>query len=192
MLWDLKAHLYHWLRWLPPWGVLATRERLLLTKALEEVAEPVGRVLDLATGTGHSLALLADRSALYGLDRSRAMLRHAKRRVPQAHLVQGDALVPPLRTGSFGLVTCIGLAEYLSEMGNLLQVIGDLLRPGGVAVVSVSPKNVLLTARKVLGHRLYHHDTMATRRAAAASGLVVDRVLVSCSQWLYVLRKVEG
>ncbi len=191
-LWDLKAHLYRLFRWAPPFAILARRERALLAKALAELPEEPARALDLATGTGNTLALLAGRYSAYGLDRSRVMLGYAWRQVPRAAMVCGEAQRPPFRSGSFGLVTCIGLAEYLPEMGELLQAIGSSLCPGGWAVVSVSPANALLVTRRALGHRLYAHDQDTVREWAAISGLAVERIIQSWSQWLYVLRKPGG
>ncbi|MGQ9561344.1 MAG: class I SAM-dependent DNA methyltransferase [Candidatus Oleimicrobiaceae bacterium] len=191
-LWDLKAHFYRLFRWAPPFAILARRERALLAKALAQLPVHHGRALDLATGTGNGLTLLAGRYSAYGLDRSRIMLRYARRRVPRVAMVCGEARRPPFRSGSFALVSCIGLAEYLPEMGELLQAIGSLLCPKGAAVVSVSPANALLVARRALGHRLYYHDPEAVRKWAAISGLTVERVIASCSQRLYVLRKAGG
>lgn len=165
---------------------------MLLAKALAELPVHHGRALDLATGTGNGLALLAGRCSVYGLDRSRVMLRYARRQVPRAAMVCGEAQRPPFRSGSFALVSCVGLAEYLPEMGELLQAIGSSLWPNGAAVVSVSPANALLVARRALGHQLYYHDPDAVRKWAAISGLAVERVIPSCSQWLYVLRKASG
>ena len=67
------------------------------------VAElPPARTLDLACGTGFLTAHL--RGAVTGLDQSPKMLAVARRRLPEAELVAGDALAPPFRPGRFDRV----------------------------------------------------------------------------------------
>ncbi|MBC7185517.1 MAG: class I SAM-dependent methyltransferase [Calditrichaeota bacterium] len=188
-LWDLKAHLYRRFRRLPPFGIIASRERALLRRALAEVPKMEGRALDIATGTGDSIASLIGDYRWYGLDSSPAMLGWAKRRLPEVRFVRGDALALPFRPGCFVLVTCVGLAEYLSEASGLLSEIAKSLRPGGAALVSTSPANLLMLMRRALGHRLYAHTHESFSRAATAAGFVLVKVHASCSQWLYVLRK---
>lgn len=189
VLWDLKAHLYRRFRSLPPFGIMASRERALLRRGLAEVPKVEGRALDIATGTGDGIASLIGNYRWYGLDSSPAMLSWAKRLLPEVRFVRGDALALPFRPGCFVLVTCIGLAEYLSEAAGLLSEIGRSLPPGGAALVSTSPANLLMLMRRVLGHRLYGHTHDSFSRAATAAGFVLVKVLASCSQWLYVLRK---
>ena len=67
------------------------------------VAElPPARTLDLACGTGFLTAHL--RGAVTGLDQSPKMLAVARRRLPEAELVAGDALAPPFGPGRFDRV----------------------------------------------------------------------------------------
>jgi demethylmenaquinone methyltransferase/2-methoxy-6-polyprenyl-1,4-benzoquinol methylase len=65
-------------------------------------ALPAARTLDLACGTGFLTAHLAGK--VTGLDQSARMLAVARRRLPDAELVHGDALAPPFAPGSFARV----------------------------------------------------------------------------------------
>lgn len=65
-------------------------------------ALPPARTLDLACGTGFLTAHL--RGAVTGLDQSPKMLEVARRRLPEAELVAGDALAPPFAPGGFDRV----------------------------------------------------------------------------------------
>jgi SAM-dependent methyltransferase len=65
-------------------------------------ALPPARTLDLACGTGFLTAHL--RGEVTGLDQSPKMLEVARRRLPEAQLVTGDALAPPFAPGSFDRV----------------------------------------------------------------------------------------
>ena len=62
-------------------------------------ALPPARTLDLACGTGFLTAHLPGETT--GLDQSEAMLDVARRRVPSARFVQGDALDPPFEGAGF-------------------------------------------------------------------------------------------
>jgi ubiquinone/menaquinone biosynthesis C-methylase UbiE len=71
-----------------------------LTRAL--AALPPARTLDVACGTGFLTRHLP--GELVGLDQSASMLEEARRQVPNAKFVQGDALELPFEEGSFGRV----------------------------------------------------------------------------------------
>jgi ubiquinone/menaquinone biosynthesis C-methylase UbiE len=71
-----------------------------LTRAL--AALPPARTLDVACGTGFLTRHLP--GELVGLDQSESMLEEARRQVPNAEFIQGDALELPFEDGSFGRV----------------------------------------------------------------------------------------
>jgi ubiquinone/menaquinone biosynthesis C-methylase UbiE len=78
------------------------------------VAElPPARTLDLACGTGFLTAQL--RGEVTGLDQSPKMLEVARRRLPEAQLVAGDALAPPFPPGSFDRVFSGHFYGHLDE-----------------------------------------------------------------------------
>jgi ubiquinone/menaquinone biosynthesis C-methylase UbiE len=72
---------------------------------------PPARVLDVGCGTGFMTRHL--KGEVVGLDQSAAMLRIARRRVPGATFVRGDALSLPFPDGAFGR----------AFVGNLLGVL---------------------------------------------------------------------
>jgi demethylmenaquinone methyltransferase/2-methoxy-6-polyprenyl-1,4-benzoquinol methylase len=76
-------------------------------------------VLDVATGTGHYLILMAKKGPIcYGIDISKRILNVAKRKVKKLKLNNvrelriGDADKIPYPNSFFDWVTCIGLIEY--------------------------------------------------------------------------------
>lgn len=63
---------------------------------------PRGRVLDVACGTGYLTRYL--KGPLFALDQSPRMVALARRRLPEARVVRGDALALPFREGRFDRV----------------------------------------------------------------------------------------
>ncbi len=124
---------------------------------LDVVGEhPLGRMLDVGTGTGRILQLLADRAdRAVGLDASHSMLSVARANLERAsvanwELRQGDVHSPPLDAASFDLVVIHQVLHYLDEPARAIAEAARLVAPGGrLLVVDFAP---------------HHHDFL---RAAA-------------------------
>ena len=85
-------------------GLFADRERPGWEEELDEVAAAIGglspaRTLDVACGTGFITRRLA--GEIVGLDQSPSMIEIARRHVPWAEFVVGDALSLPFHEHSF-------------------------------------------------------------------------------------------
>ncbi len=191
-LWDLKARLYYLGRWLPPFALVRSLEHRVLRKVVQHLGPVEGPVLDVATGTGDALRCLPPGPAIFALDSSRSMLHYARRRFPGVRAVCGDALSLPFRRGTFELVCCIGLSEYVADPSTLLAALSHSLRPHGEVIFSTSPGNVLLGLRRLLGHRLFSHGPALMADLAEKLGFTVEQVAPSISQWIYVLRKAAS
>jgi len=103
-------------------------------------ALPPARTLDVACGTGFLTRSL--RGQITGLDQSDRMLAIARNRLPEANLVQADALPLPFEDGSFerlftshfyGHLEPVQRAGFLTEarrVASELVVVDSALRPG--------------------------------------------------------------
>jgi SAM-dependent methyltransferase len=106
---------------------------------------PGERVLDVGCGTG----VVARRAALrvgtggrvVGLDLNHGMLRVARRAGaglgPAVEWRQGDAAAPPFADGSFDLVTCQQVLQFLPDRDAALCGMRRVLAPGGRAAIAV-------------------------------------------------------
>jgi len=122
--------------------------------------EPVARLLDIGTGTGRALELLApvsERSV--GLDVSRDMVALARAKLGAARLShasvrQGDLHRPPFEAASFDVAVMHHVLHLLDDPGEALADAARLLRrPGGRLLVVDFAPHELAFLREAHGHR---------------------------------------
>ena len=96
------------------------------------------RVLDVGCGSGVFLRVVTDLSArAYGLDASRALLRAARARVPEADLRLGDAERLPHGDDFFDLVTGFNSFFFADDMVAALREARRVAKPGATVLIQV-------------------------------------------------------
>lgn len=117
------------------------------------------RIVDLGTGTGRMLTLLAPHcTEAEGLDRSHDMLSVARANlnraeVRNARVRQGDVTETPFEPSSADLVIVHQVLHYLEQPEDLLTEAARVLKPGGqLLVVDFAPHD-LEFLRETQGHR---------------------------------------
>jgi len=120
---------------------------------------PVRSLIDLGTGTGRILGLLAPRAArATGLDSSHAMLSVARANLERMGLTgvdlrQGDIHAPPFGRAGFDLVVVHQVLHYLDDPARALREAARLVAPGGrLLVVDFAPHS-LEHLRETQAHR---------------------------------------
>lgn len=110
---------------------------------LAALPEKIGTLLDIGTGTGSLLELLADRTQrALGVDASREMLALARARLSERGLAdrctvrQADMYRLPLADASFDAVTLQMVLHYAEEPAAALAEAARVLRPGGILLVA--------------------------------------------------------
>ena len=111
-----------------------------LARALE--ARPLGRLLDIGTGTGRMAELFAERAErIVALDKSLAMLRVARAKLQhlpaeRVELVQGDFGALPFAADSFDTVLFHQVLHFAQAPATVLAEAARVTRPDGrVAIV---------------------------------------------------------
>lgn len=106
-------------------------------------ANPIGRLVDVGTGTGRILELLAPGAdTAIGIDRSPEMLRFARARLSdnpglsRAELRQGDMYALPLADRSADLVVMHLVLHYAQQPAAALAEAARLLGPGGRLLIA--------------------------------------------------------
>lgn len=139
----------------------------------------VDQLLDLGTGTGSILSLLADRCRYgLGLDANRSMLAIARSRLDgpmhgHLHVQQGDILDLASLDRQFDLVTLHQVLHYLDDPSTALQEACSVLVPKGrIVVVDFAPHDHEFL-RKDHAHRRLGFSHEAMERWMEQSGFAV-------------------
>jgi SAM-dependent methyltransferase len=99
------------------------------------------RVLDIATGGGHTALAFADfTESVIATDLTEPMLRAARqlaaaRGATAIRFTAADADALPFKEASFGAVTCRMAAHHFAELLPALRQVARVLRPGGTFLV---------------------------------------------------------
>jgi ubiquinone/menaquinone biosynthesis C-methylase UbiE/uncharacterized protein YbaR (Trm112 family) len=133
---------------------------------LIELAPPRGNILDDGCGTGAFLEFVRRRALpvehYVGIDVSRGMLTHAKRRLDATGsdhaLVQADACRLPFAADTFDIVYARALLHHLPEPALGVREIARVLKPGGIAVLLDPNKTLISTLPRYLARRTAHFD----------------------------------
>jgi ArsR family transcriptional regulator len=122
-------------------------------------SKTVHNLVDLGTGTGRMLQLLAPRATrTVGLDASHAMLSVARANLEKAglsriELRQGDIYAPPFPRNTFDLVVIHQVLHYLDDPARAIREAARLVAPGGrILIVDFAPHN-LEFLREAQAHR---------------------------------------
>ena len=103
--------------------------------------KPFRGLLDLGTGTGRMLELLAPRAVrAVGVDQSAAMLALARDRIDRAglrnvQLRQGDVYAPPVERNGYDLIVIHQVLHFLDDPARALNEAARALAPSGRLVV---------------------------------------------------------
>ena len=135
----------------------------------------IGRLIDLGTGSGRMLALLAPRAeTALGLDLSQQMLNIARLRGAEAgldhcELRHGDIFATGLPGGSADLVVVHQVLHYLGDPAAAVSEAGRLVAPGGRLLIVDFAPHALESLREAHQHRrLGFPDDEMTRWLAGA------------------------
>jgi ArsR family transcriptional regulator len=138
---------------------------------------PIGRILDLGTGSGRMLALLAPRAKeALGLDLSHQMLNIARVQAGRAGLEHasfrhGDIFSTGLPDGFADLVVVHQVLHYLSDPAAAVVEAARLVAPGGRLLIVDFAPHELEQLREAHQHRRLGFPDEEIARWLAAAGL---------------------
>ena len=143
---------------------------------LREFVRSLGRadrVLDLGCGDGRLTAEL-DADELTGADVSALALERARRRLPNARLVDLEPDAPlPFEDGDFDLVLLAETLEHVRDVQLLLSEVRRVLRPGGTLALTTPATRPLMRAPDPLSPHLRFFTRRSLARLVAELGFDV-------------------
>jgi SAM-dependent methyltransferase len=158
-----------------PWW--RARARLALAILAAERILPPARILDAGCGSGILLDALEARGyQVCGLDISRRSLEQLDR--PGRQLIEADLTrCEPPEGESFDAILLLDVLEHLDDEKVVLRTLRRLLKPGGLAVVSVPARPDLFSEfDEIQGHRRrYLPDSLQS--AFEGTGLKMKRMM---------------
>ncbi|KAA5599865.1 metalloregulator ArsR/SmtB family transcription factor [Blastochloris sulfoviridis] len=179
----------HFARLAPEWDRIRSLHvaEEAVEQAIVEAAgtQPAGTLLDLGTGTGRMLQLLAPKVGhAVGLDASPAMLAIAranleKAGIRNAEVRQGDLFAPPFVSASFDLVVVHSVLHYLDDPAGALRQAASLVAPGGRLLVVDFAAHTQEFLRSEFGHRRlgFAPSEVAGWMQAAGLDVIAERAL---------------
>jgi SAM-dependent methyltransferase len=159
--------------------------RNLTDVALNLLRDERGSALDIGCGTGRLAAALAENGfRVDGIDvRERVVeigLRIMSKRGLDVRLFTGDVCNPHLRwaSGGYDVVVCMEVLEHVERWRELLARAGELLRPGGVLILSVPRDPRQFSVLDSLGGHLrrFHDEELLTELHRGYKNIVVRRL----------------
>jgi ubiquinone/menaquinone biosynthesis C-methylase UbiE len=149
--------------------------------------QPLGRVLDIGTGTGRMIEMFAkDADRFVALDNSVEMLRLARAKLAglpnaasvQAHteIVLGDFNLLPFADASFDTVLFHQVLHYAQTPDKAIAEAARVLAPGGRLLVVDFAQHELEELRSVHAHARLGFADEAIARIFAASGVALSSV----------------
>jgi ubiquinone/menaquinone biosynthesis C-methylase UbiE len=144
-------------------------------------SETLGRLVDIGTGTGRMIELLADRAIqAIGIDRSSEMLRLARVKLEAAgissSLRQGDMYALPLADGSADSVVIHQVLHYAHAPAAAIAEAARILSPGGTLLVVDFAAHEREELRTQDAHIRLGFEDQAMGGWYANAGLEIDRI----------------
>jgi SAM-dependent methyltransferase len=173
-----------------PWWQARSRLTLELLRRLEIL--PPARVLDAGCGWGSTLKALEKVGyRVTGADISRKALDTLDQ--SSRELVEFDLTQPvPGGIEPFDAVLALDVIEHLDDDRSALARLGELVRPGGIVVVSVPALPDLFTEFDAIqGHRRRYVPEVL-KDAFEGTGLTIDRLFWWGSWMVPILRRSRG
>jgi SAM-dependent methyltransferase len=151
----------------------------LIARFLE--GRDIRSVLDLGCGAGRHSKALCERWWTVGLDLSAALLKTARREIPDAPYVRADMRELPFAPESFDLVvnlfTSFGYFEDDRENERVLLCVCDTLRPGGTLVIDFLNASQVRSDLVPYDERVENGTTIEQTRAISPDDRFVEKTI---------------
>jgi len=149
----------------------------LIAQLVGELARPGEHFLEVGCGTGYVLRMLARelRLRVTGAELFAEGLEHARRRVPEATLVELDARAMPYEQ-AFDLAGAFDVLEHVDDDAAVLRGLRRALRPDGALLLTVPQHPWLWSAADEQAHHVRRYRRAELLERVREAGFHVVRV----------------
>lgn len=152
------------------WWFQGRRQVILSTLDQFQPAGPRPVLLDIGCGTGMLLQDLEKRGFATGLDFSSIALEYCQKG-GSANLGRADVRHLPVKSGSVDLITALDLIEHIEDDHGLMGEFYRVLKPGGIAVMSVPAHKKMWSRHDVALHHFRRYEKREFLQLVEGSGL---------------------
>ncbi|MBX7246917.1 MAG: class I SAM-dependent methyltransferase [Candidatus Sumerlaeaceae bacterium] len=128
------------------------------------------RLVDIGCGTGYLLEDLEKMGVAVGLDFSPVALTYCRQRNLR-NVLRGDAANIPLQSASVDVITALDLVEHIRDDHRLMGEFFRILRPGGMALMSVPAHKSLWSNHDVALHHFRRYEKPEFLSLVTGAGL---------------------
>ncbi|MDG0025746.1 class I SAM-dependent methyltransferase [Trinickia sp. Y13] len=139
---------------------------------------PQTRVLEVGSGTGGNLELLAEFGSVSGLEMDADALAMSVERTSGRFDIRRGRCPDdiPFHDGTFDLICFLDCLEHISDDVGTLRRMHALLAPGGSIVLTVPAYQWLWSAHDEFLHHRRRYDRASLTRCAHAAGYRIERI----------------
>lgn len=104
------------------------------------------KILEAGSGSGRVVKYLYDNGFqnIFGIELNQEAVDEFNKEFPKLHMMQGDILNMPFEKNSFDVVLSYGVVEHFPiGLADPMRTIYDILRPGGIAIITVPSVNLI-------------------------------------------------
>jgi SAM-dependent methyltransferase len=132
------------------------------------------RIFDVGCGTGQNLEMLAAFGEVTGVDRSAEVLELVRARGRQ--VLQGDVAALPLPSDSADVMVAMDVLEHMDDDMGAARELFRVLRPGGLAVITVPAFRWLWGSQDDLSHHRRRYTRDELEALLTGAGFVLHKV----------------
>lgn len=146
--------------------------------------KPDFRIFDIGFGTGMILQNLSKYGEVWGIDSDEGAVVYAKEKNPDAKIILGS-FPESAPAEQFDLVTALDVLEHITDDEAAFVKIHDILKPGGLAVITVPAYNFLWTGHDIASHHKRRYGTREIQAKIKNSGLQIKKISY-CNTFLFL------
>ena len=157
------------------WWFQARKEIVLYTIERFFKKENKVDILDIGCGTGMMLQALGAYGNVWGLDKSAKAIAYAKNKAPNARLVVGS-FPDHLPKKRFDIVTALDILEHIEDDTHALEKLGDVMKPGGITIITVPAYQFLWTAHDTVNEHKRRYTKSELQKKIQHAGLRIKKI----------------